>query len=146
MFMIKPLKRPDLELHLGAGKKTFDHAGELRQQMTPAEEKLWQSLRNRKLCGFKFRRQHPLKQFIADFYCHERKLVIELDGEVHQKPDVSEHDEGRTFELERFGLKVLRFKNEEVLRNINKVLEKIKEVLKVEDHDLTPGPSPSGEG
>ncbi len=127
--MIKPLKRPDFELHLGAGSKIYDKAGELRRNLTPAEEKLWQALRNRRLCGFKFRRQHPLKQFIADFYCHEKKLVIELDGEIHQHLVNSEHDEGRTFELERFGLTVLRFNNNEVLQNLNEVLEKIRKAL-----------------
>ncbi len=127
--MIKPLKRPDFELHIGAGKMTFNHAMELRKNLTPAEDKLWDALRNRRLCGFKFRRQHPLKQFIADFYCHEKKLVIELDGEIHQKQEISEYDEGRTFELEKFGLTVLRFKNEEVLRSFDKVLDMIKTAL-----------------
>ena len=129
--MIKPLKRPDSELHLGAVSKTYDKAGALRKSLTPAEEKLWEAIRNRKLNGFKFRRQHPLKQFIADFYCHEKKLIIELDGEIHQNPGNSEYDEGRTFELERFGLTVLRFNNDEVLKSLDKVLEKIRKVLVV---------------
>lgn len=100
-------------------------AKELRSSMTKAEKILWSAIRNRKLGGLKFRRQHPISMFIADFYCHEIKLVIELDGEIHELIENKEYDEGRTAELGYLGVKVLRFKNEEVMNSINSVLETI---------------------
>jgi very-short-patch-repair endonuclease len=103
----------------------FENAKELRKSMTEAEEILWKHLRGNKLDGLKFRRQHPLDIFIADFYCHQRKLIIELDGGVHDTLDQKEYDEGRTFELERKGFKILRFRNEEVINDIENVLHKI---------------------
>jgi very-short-patch-repair endonuclease len=107
-------------------------ARELRKNMTEAERSLWKELRNRKFMGLKFVRQHPLiyqvinnepRYFIADFICYEKKLVIEVDGKIHdfQKED----DEHREEILKSLGLTVLRIKNEEV-EDIIKVLEKIK--------------------
>jgi very-short-patch-repair endonuclease len=93
--------------------------------MTEAEEILWEHLRNNKLNGLKFRRQHPLDIFIADFYCHQRKLIIELDGGIHDVLNQREYDEGRTFELEGKGFKILRFRNEEVIKDIDSVLYRI---------------------
>jgi very-short-patch-repair endonuclease len=95
--------------------------------MTKAEAILWEHLRNSKLKGLKFRRQHPLDIFIADFYCHQKKLIIELDGGIHNIQEQKEYDEGRTFELEEKGFKILRFKNEEVINDIGSVLERILE-------------------
>jgi very-short-patch-repair endonuclease len=106
----------------------FRNAKELRKSMTEAEEMLWEQIRNNKLKGLKFRRQHPLDIFIADFYCHQRKLIIELDGGIHDTPEQMEYEEGRTAELEEKGFKILRFKNDEVLNDIKSVLEKISEV------------------
>jgi very-short-patch-repair endonuclease len=83
----------------------FKNAKELRKSMTEAEEILWKHLRNNKLNGLKFRRQHPLDIYIADFYCHQKKLIIEIDGGVHDTPEQEEYDNGRTFELEEKGLK-----------------------------------------
>lgn len=104
----------------------FRKAKELRKSMTVAEEILWKHLRNNKLNGLKFRRQHPLDIFIADFYCHNVRLIIELDGGIHDTPEQKEYDEGRTFELEEKGFKILRLKNEEVIKNIENVLFRIK--------------------
>ena len=104
--------------------------------MTPAEKKLWDYLKGKSLSGFKFRRQHPIKKFIVDFYCHELKLVIELDGSIHDQPDQAEHDLGRKFELEEFGLKVIRFRNEEVFDLTEEVLDRISRFL------APPRPSP----
>lgn len=103
----------------------FKNAKELRKSMTEAEEILWKHLRNNKLNGLKFRRQHPLDIYIADFYCHQKKLIIEIDGGVHDIREQEEYDKGRTFELEEKGFKVLRFRNEDVLNELNSVLEKI---------------------
>jgi len=107
------------------------HARELRKNMTDAEKTLWYVLKNRKLSGYKFLRQHPvvyksdliqLYYFIADFYCHEKKAIIELDGPVHNL--MKKYDEFRDSELENKGLKVLRIKNEE-LQDLEKVKIKI---------------------
>ena len=103
-------------------------ARSLRKNQTESEKKLWTELRGRKILGLKFYRQHVIKSnegiFIADFYCHTKKLIIELDGKIHLKK--KEEDAMRDEIVEAMGLKVLRFKNEE-LSNMNKVLQTIKE-------------------
>lgn len=98
-------------------------AKDLRHAPTPAENILWQHLRGRKLCGCKFRRQHPLGRFILDFYCIEQRLVIEVDGPIHDHQ--VEYDLERTHILEALGCRVLRFKNEDVELNLQSVLERI---------------------
>ena len=80
--------------------------------------------------GFKFRRQHPIAHFIADFFCLESNLVIEIDGSYHDEREQQEYDEGRTFELEEINVKVLRFTNEEVIRDTEFVLNEILNHLK----------------
>lgn len=112
-----------------------EEARELRKKQTPAEELLWNLLRNRKLNGLKFRRQHQVGQYIADFFCNEKKLIVELDGEVHNNPEQQRHDSIRDKYLTTSGFKVLRFKNEEVLNNTEDVLQKIAGL-----------PSPQGRG
>ena len=107
----------------------FVKARELRKSMTEAEKYLWKKLRGRQLNGLKFRRQHPLDIFIADFYCHEKKLIIELDGGIHDSIEQSEHDDGRTFELEEKGFKIIRFRNEEVINDLERVLARIVELI-----------------
>ena len=97
---------------------------------------MWTHLRNRKLRGFKFRRQHPISDFIADFYCHECKLIVELDGEYHNNIEQRQYDNGRTYEINELHIKVIRFTNREVLEDFNFVLSKIKESLN------TKSPSP----
>jgi very-short-patch-repair endonuclease len=98
-------------------------AKELRQSQTPAEKKLWKILRNRKLAGYKFRRQHPIGPFIADFFCEEAKLVIELDGEIHNKQ--KGYDEARGQWLEENGCRLLRFGNEVIEQYKEGTLTKI---------------------
>ena len=115
-------------LHKGAIGKLYQYGRELRQLSTKAEKILWEYLRNRKLEGLKFRRQHPLDKFIADFYCHEKKLVIELEGAVHDEKMNAQYDEARTYELGGFGIKVIRFRNSEVEDNIAFVLNEIRKV------------------
>jgi len=107
-------------------------ARELRRKQTPEEKILWETLRNRRLNGLKFLRQHPivyehdlrkgLSFFIADFYCAEKRLVIELDGKVHDFQ--KEYDENRDYILNKLQLKVLRIKNEE-LKDLEAVKRKI---------------------
>jgi len=110
-------------------------ARELRKNMTDSETLLWDHLRNRRLSGLKFLRQHPivykadyrgLNYFIADFYCHEKKTVIELDGPIHET--TVEYDQFRDEELKRLGLLILRLKNEE-LNDMDEALLKIKRFL-----------------
>src|SRR5687767_7196901 len=113
------------ELHKGAPPKHFYFSRENRKVSTEAEELLWEALRARKLNRFKFRRQHPVSDFIADFYCHECRLVVELDGEYHNAIEQGQYDKGRTFELNELKIKVIRFTNREVLEDIDFVLREI---------------------
>ncbi|MGY6744808.1 MAG: HsdR family type I site-specific deoxyribonuclease [Cecembia sp.] len=102
-----------------------NEARELRKNQTPAEETLWQLLRNKKLNGLKFRRQHQIGSYITDFYCHEKKLIVELDGEVHNNPERKKHDSKRDKFLISSGFNILRFSNEEVFNDIENVLKQI---------------------
>jgi very-short-patch-repair endonuclease len=116
-------------LFFGASSMTHQRAGELRKSLTPAERILWEVLRNKQLGGYKFRRQHPIYRYIADFYCHELSLVIELDGRVHDGLEQQEHDFYRDQVIQEFGIRILRFKNEEVMNDPKNVVEKVKEFL-----------------
>jgi type I restriction enzyme M protein len=97
----------------------------MRKKQTPAEELLWELMCDRQLCGAKFRRQHQFGDYLCDFYCHEAKLVVECDGEPHEKPDRIKHDAKRDAFLKAQGLTVLRFKNERVLNDTDAVLHEI---------------------
>ena len=107
-------------------------ARDLRRNSTQAENIFWEAVRNRRFCNKKFYRQFPIyfdfagkeSFFVADFYCHEERLVIELDGLIHQYR--LEEDKDRTEIIKYLGIKVLRFKNEEVINDLSKVLEEIK--------------------
>jgi very-short-patch-repair endonuclease len=91
--------------------------------MTPAEQRLWQALQGRRLGGLRFRRQHPVGPFILDFYCPACRLVIEVDGGVHDGQ--VEYDEARTQQLAAHGYRVFRFRNEEVMTDLPAVLSRI---------------------
>ena len=95
----------------------------LRQRATEAERILWEHLRNRRLHGLKFRRQHPLGPYIVDFYCAAHRLVVEIDGPIHESQ--REQDVLRSEYLTMYGYRVLRFTNEEVLRDTESVLKRI---------------------
>lgn len=116
------------KIFLGASHLIFKNAGELRNNLTPAEMVLWGHLKGNQL-GVKFRRLHPLGIYIADFYCHPHKLVVELDGSIHNLPEIIVNDIERQRNLELDGFKVLRFKNEEVFSEIEKVLQTIKDAV-----------------
>lgn len=120
------MKNKDENMHKGAPVSSFLKAKDLRERMTTAESKLWEEVKGNKFHGLKFRRQHPVQLYIVDFYCHQLKLVIELDGGYHFTDEQQKSDTERTKVLEEIGLQVLRFTNEEVLNEIDKVLMKIK--------------------
>ena len=117
-----------VNMFFNAKPHIFEKAKDLRKDMTPAELKLWKYIKNNQILGLRFRRQHPIDIFIADFYCHQIKLVIELDGEIHNNNENREYDENRTAELERLGIKVIRFNNHEIMDNIEKVVEQLKKI------------------
>jgi cyclase len=112
----------------GASHLIFERAKDLRNNLTHAEMVLWGFLKTKPL-GYKFRRQHPIGIYIADFFCYKLKFVIELDGPVHNKEDVRKRDIERQKILESEGLGVFRFTNEEVMRYPERVIEKIKLLL-----------------
>jgi len=111
-------------------------ARKLRKGQTPAETLLWERLRDRKLVGFKFRRQHQFGDYIADFFCREANLVIECDGAVHEINKSWHHDQARDAYMISLGLRVVRFSNQTILNDIESILREIQ-------HHL---PSPSGRG
>ena len=98
-------------------------AKELRQEMTPAEKVLWEKLRDRRLGGYKFRRQKAIGPFIADFYCAESRLVVEIDGDIHDLE--AEQDKARTKQFADYGYRVIRFRNELVSQQIESILSVI---------------------
>jgi very-short-patch-repair endonuclease len=120
--------------HLWAKIKPL--ARELRNDPTPAEARLWKYLRRKQVDGWRFRRQHVFDRFIVDFYCPSARLVIEVDGPIHDQQ--REYDALRTEFLESLGLRVLRFENEDVFQNIEGVLTVIGEALTTPDLPLAP--------
>jgi len=100
-------------------------ARRLRKTETAAEKRLWAHLRNRRLAGLKFRRQHPLGRRVVDFFCVEAKLAVELDGSGHRRHFGQTADLDREMELHERGIRVLRFINHEVLSNLDGVLNAI---------------------
>jgi very-short-patch-repair endonuclease len=104
-------------------KDILSYARKMRKDAPDAESYLWQFLRDRRLCGYKFRRQHPVGRYILDFYCEQTKLAIELDGGQHQEQVT--YDDRRTAQLNATGIKVIRFWNNEVLTLPEQVLEEI---------------------
>jgi very-short-patch-repair endonuclease len=108
-----------------ASPDAFEKGRALRQRTTDAEEKLWLALRNRKLGGLKFRRQHPFVEYILDFFCNELSLAVEVDGDYHLTQEQKAYDENRTGFLVDCGLTVIRFTNAQVMNELNQVLIKI---------------------
>jgi very-short-patch-repair endonuclease len=104
-------------------------ARDLRKSMTHAESILWEELRNKRMSEFKFRRQQIIEGFIVDFFCNAAKLVVEIDGSVHDVPEQKQLDEHREHVFQARGLTVIRFKNEEIEFDIDSVLEEIQTTL-----------------
>jgi len=112
----------------GALPVMFERARNLRENSTVHERLLWEELKGNKLEGLRFKRQHPIGQFIADFYCQRLKLVIEIDGAYHFTSEQAAVDKARTVEMNEHGIKVIRFTNSEVEKDISGVIERIREV------------------
>ena len=117
------------KMFYGANKIIFENAKALRNNLTPEEIILWDRLKAH-FPDYKFRRQHPISNYIADFYCHKLQLVIEVDGAIHNSEENKKLDEGRQINLESLGIKVLRFTNEQVRNKIELVLGKISALIK----------------
>ncbi|HYN19743.1 MAG TPA: endonuclease domain-containing protein [Thermoanaerobaculia bacterium] len=112
---------------------------ELRDSATPAEKVLWSRLRARRFLGLKFRRQFPLEGFVPDFCCYELRLLVEIDGGIHDEPSHTERDHNRDAYLRSLGFTILRFPNERILRDLPAVLEEIATAARL-THQLEPRP------
>ena len=119
----------------GASHVIFSNAKHLRNNMTEAEITLWLHLK-KGVNGFKIRTQHPIGLYIADFYCHKSKLIIEIDGSIHDELSIKAADAARQKELEGWGYSIIRFTNEQVFENpeeITKIIaEKISELTNLQ--------------
>ena len=104
-------------------------AREMRHDPTPAEHLLWQALRRHQFLNLHFRRQHPIEQFIVDFVCLSHRVIIEVDGEIHDVPEQAKYDQERQAYLESLWFLVLRFPNEAIFADLQKVLKHIVEAL-----------------
>jgi len=117
-------------MYFGAKPDIFKLAKELRKLETVAEKLLWSQLNRNQLLGLQFRRQHPINRFIADFFCPKIKLVIEVDGSIHDIPEYQAHDIGRSEVLNDFGITVIRFTNEQILNEIDSTIKQIEITVK----------------
>jgi type I restriction enzyme R subunit len=115
----------------------LEQVRELRKSQTSAEKIFWEVVRTKRLLGLKFRRQHQIGNFIVDFYCHDRKLVVELDGEIHNQPEQQQRDRQRSEYLQSLGLRVLRFTNQQIFNDLETILQTLINLL---------SPSPTGRG
>ena len=123
-------------------EETKEKRRELRKNMTEAEKALWKELRGKRLAGLKFFRQYGIGAYIADFYCPQRKLVIEVDGGQHFSEDGKTHDAQREHYMSSLGIYTLRFSNLDILKNLDGTWERIIQVVK----ELPPAPSLCQEG
>jgi len=112
-------------MHGNASKRKFEFAKEQRRNPTETENLMWTALRSKKLGGFKFRRQHPFGRFVLDFFCSHGNLSVEIDGTVHDTTENIEYDKVRSNILKENGITELRFSNDEVINDRDKVLTKI---------------------
>jgi len=126
--------------------KQIENSRYLRKNMTVQERKLWNIIRNRQFFGYRFRRQFSIGDYIVDFICREKKIIIEIDGSQHNENENISYDKLRTEYLNANGYKVIRFWNNEVDNNLSGVYEKLKQDFDVKDIITPPQPSPSGAG
>ncbi len=118
-------------MHNGANPIIYKNARKLRDNMTGAEQKLWEYLKS-KPSGFKFTRQHPLGNFVLDFYCHKLRISIEVDGGYHLTAEQKNKDSERTAYIASLGITEYRFANEEVIVNLDRTIEIINEILRAD--------------
>ena len=118
-------------MYFGATPDVFKKAKQLRKDETEAEKLLWNRLNKNQMMGLQFRRQHPINRFIADFYCARIKLVIEVDGSIHELPENEAYDIGRSEILNDFGITVIRFSNEQIIDDIESVMIIIENNVKI---------------
>ena len=121
------MQSPERKMFFGSKPVTFIRARNLRENMTNAEHILWNRVKNNQLLGFRFKAQHPVAGFIAGFYCHKAKLVIEADGLIHQTQ--KEYDMYRNKVFNDLGLTIIRFSNEEIENNTDLVIQTITNFL-----------------
>lgn len=131
----------NVSMFYGARPHIFEKAKMLRKNMTVSEQVLWRELKGKKLLGLRFRPQHPIDIFIADFYCHPIKLVIEIDGGIHKNKEQKVYDLGREGELENWGIKVIRFTNEEIENKVNQVVGEIEQICRERQSELLDSPN-----
>ncbi len=112
-------------MHYCASKTVFQYAEILRKNMTDAEKIVWERLCKNQL-GIRIRRQHPIYKYIAYYYCHELKLVIEIDGGIHLSKENREYDISRDITLNEFEIDIIRFPHAQVINNIDEIIEEIK--------------------
>jgi very-short-patch-repair endonuclease len=124
------MKGLSVEYHMyyGAKPSIFKLARELRKDQTRDEKILWEKLNKNQINGLKFRRQHPINKFIADFFCPKIKLVIEVDGSIHEIIEFQNHDEGRTDFFNDFGITVIRFTNEQIYKDLDSIIKQINDI------------------
>ena len=115
----------DKSMWKGATPSTFGKAKSLRNNMTLAENKVWEILKDRSKTSYKFRRQHPIANYIADFYCHELQLIIEIDGEYHNTDEQQQKDKEREEVLKFNGLRMIRCTNSDIKNDIAKFEQKL---------------------
>jgi len=133
------MDKPNQKARRRASASVQSRARQLRREQTDAEAKLWSYLRNRQLDGFKFRRQHPIGRFIVDFCCVDRRLIVELDGEVHTSQ--AAEDQARAEALQAAGYTIARWSNDQIEHRIANVLSEIRRLL-----TDSPAPAAAGEG
>jgi very-short-patch-repair endonuclease len=120
------LTRMELQ-YRGAERRKLSRV--LRAKQTPGEEAFWELVRDRRFDGLKFRRQHPLGPYIADFFCFDKQLVVELDGAVHEERDQQRRDTERSLALATYGLRVFRCSNDEIAADPMVVLDRLRSFL-----------------
>ena len=116
-------------MHLGASASTFSNAFSLRKKLTEAEIILWERLRNRQIEGVRFRRQHPIKNYVVDNFANELALSIEIDGGYHFERSQKFYDDDRTEILAAYGVTIIRFTNEQVTHSIDEVIDQIRKII-----------------
>jgi very-short-patch-repair endonuclease len=145
---VKALRNSENDsLHEWQPEYKTDLARQMRREPTGAEAMLWESLRGRRLMGLKFRRQHPLGRFVTDFCCPEARLIVELDGAVHDRAEQRAYDDERDTYLRARRFRVLRFPNRTVANDLPAILAAITAAATAHNAEIQSPPLPSlGEG